>query len=254
MTKKTNRAIRKAVKRTVNAFSDIGNKIKDRTDDFGYMMKTFILGRTGLSPHVKRVLHNRGQQVFVIDEIRRAPVPSMIQKFINVLSGNKVPYDVLFHLSIVGHFPDGQRLIIEKNEVINVSMKIYRTPHTDVVKISDPAPKTLNEIFQNTREQMGDKFIPYSAYDNNCQNFISNLLHANGHHNPEYDEFVMQDTAVIFQKNPVLRKFANTLTDIGARVDVLKQGGSLPQSHAIAMHTNPDGTYYFRGLLRNPLT
>jgi len=207
----------------------VGHVVEKAIGKIDNSAHTVIFGRDGLSPHVQAILKNRGDMPFHIDEIRRAPVPSAIQKTINFLSGGKVPYDTLFHLSIVGHFPDGQRLIVEKNEVINMSMKIYKTDGTEKMSVDEPNDKTLNEIMENTKNAMGDKFIRYSAHDNNCQDFIIALLHSNGIHNPKYDEFVKQDTKAIFQGNPALRKFANTLTDLGNRVDVVRQGGVIGQ-------------------------
>ena len=41
------------------------------------------------------------------------------------------------------------------------------------------------------------------------------VLDGNGLNNSERTSFIKQDTKAIFEKNPALRKFANTLTDIG---------------------------------------
>ena len=44
---------------------------------------------------------------------------------------------------------------------------------------------------------------------------ILGVLDGNGLNNSERTSFVKQDTKAIFESNPVLRKFANTMTDIG---------------------------------------
>ena len=62
---------------------------------------------------------------------------------------------------------------------------------------------------------MGARFLPYQSASNNCQVFIIGVLDGNGLNNSERTSFVKQDTKAIFESNPVLRKFANTLTDIG---------------------------------------
>ena len=62
---------------------------------------------------------------------------------------------------------------------------------------------------------MGDRFLPYQSASNNCQVFIMGVLDGNGLNNSERTSFVKQDTKAIFENNPALRKFANTLTDIG---------------------------------------
>jgi hypothetical protein len=73
----------------------------------------------------------------------------------------------------------------------------------------------MNELFQNTKNRMGEKFLPYQSASNNCQYFILGVLDGNGFNNSERTSFVKQDTKSIFANNPVLRKFANTMTDIG---------------------------------------
>ena len=53
------------------------------------------------------------------------------------------------------------------------------------------------------------------------------ILDANGLNNSELTNFVKQDTRSIFKNNPVLRKVANTLTDLGGYASALLQGGDL---------------------------
>ena len=52
------------------------------------------------------------------------------------------------------------------------------------------------------------------------------ILNANNMNSPELTKFVKQDTASIF-KDPKFRALANSVTDLAARADVIKQGGSL---------------------------
>ena len=52
------------------------------------------------------------------------------------------------------------------------------------------------------------------------------ILNSNNMNNPELTKFVKQDTASIF-KDPNFRALANSVTDLAARADVLKQGGSI---------------------------
>ena len=74
---------------------------------------------------------------------------------------------------------------------------------------------------------MGDKFLPYQSANNNCQIFIMGVLSGNGLNNSERTSFVKQDTKSIFKNNPVLRKFANTLTDIGGYANAIVQSVDL---------------------------
>ena len=98
---------------------------------------------------------------------------------------------------------------------------------TETLNVSITKHITVNELLENTKQRMGDNFFLYSAYNNNCQHFISNLLVANGLDTPENIAFVKQDTEQIFQNLDYLRKLSNTITDLAGRVDVVHQGGSL---------------------------
>ncbi len=52
--------------------------------------------------------------------------------------------------------------------------------------------KSFIFILENTRKRMGDDFWTYQAGANNCQNFILNILEANGIHQAK--NFIKQDT------------------------------------------------------------
>ena len=43
----------------------------------------------------------------------------------------------------------------------------------------------MNELFQNTKNKMGDRFLPYQSASNNCQVFIMGVLDGNGLNNSE---------------------------------------------------------------------
>jgi hypothetical protein len=135
----------------------------------------------------------------------------------------------------------GVRVSLEKVE--RVSMTVNPKPVKD--EESTPTPLngktlTLNELYENARERMGDRFYPYSARDNNCQNFILNVLQASGVGNTQDYDFVKQNTKELFGENSFLRKASNTITDIGARFNVLQQGGAISDEYldtAIALMT-----------------
>ena len=76
---------------------------------------------------------------------------------------------------------------------------------------------------------MGDKFIPYSSSSNNCQDFILSVLKANQMDNPELNAFIKQDTSMIF-KDEKFKKFADTVTGLGEKVDIIAQGGRITKN------------------------
>ena len=138
---------------------------------------------------------------------------ALIQGALKVVAN--VPYDDLFHLFIELTLDNGQKWILEKIERINLVKEDRSKKQGAEFTSSFSVNKTMNELFQNTKNKMGDKFLPYQSASNNCQYFIIGVLDGNGFNNSERTSFVKQDTKSIFEKNPALRKFANTLTDIG---------------------------------------
>ena len=78
---------------------------------------------------------------------------------------------------------------------------------------------------------MVSKFYPYPARDNNCQNIILSVLQASVIGNQQDYEFVKQDTKQLIGEDSFLRKASNPVTDIGARFNVLQQGGDIDDEY-----------------------
>jgi hypothetical protein len=72
---------------------------------------------------------------------------------------------------------------------------------------------------------MGDKFLTYSARENNCQSLILAMLQSNNLSTPQNVLSTKQSTQELF--TPQLRKITNTITDIAGKVDMLRQGGDI---------------------------
>ena len=88
---------------------------------------------------------------------------------------------------------------------------------------------TLNTVMANTKKKMGRKFLPYSAYNNNCQDFLMAILKSNKLGNQTIYKFVKQNTTSIFKTNPVFTGITNFITDLGAKINILKEGAGLKQ-------------------------
>ena len=65
----------------------------------------------------------------------------------------------------------------------------------------------------------------FFSRDNNCQNFVLSLLHANGLSNQRNILFTKQSTTGLFSTE--MRKFTNTITDIAGKIDIIREGGDL---------------------------
>lgn len=195
-------------------------------------------GRNDYPPKVRTILKKYGDQIVVSAELRRAPVQSMLVKAMDAFTFGKfsenmgdTPYDSLFHLQIVFTLSGGKKVMVEKNEVINMAVNAKVKPKSEVLAVS-PMKEGLTFIgmMDATKERMGDKFFTYSARDNNCQDFIMAILQANGIGNTPAFEFVKQDTKTLFKGLSGLSKVANVLTSAGAKVNEITQGAGMGSS------------------------
>ena len=175
--------------------------------------------------NVKNALSKIGNNSIVSARLGRTPVQAIIQGLLKTVTN--VPYDDLFHLFIELTLDNGQIWVLEKIERINLVKENRSNKKGAEFTSSFPVNKTVNELFINTKNKMGARFLPYQSASNNCQVFIMGVLDGNGLNNSERTSFVKQDTKSIFKDNPALRKFANTLTDIGGYANAIKESTDL---------------------------
>jgi hypothetical protein len=215
-----------------------------------------------LPNNVKATLKKYGDQPITGLTIGRTPVPKYIGEALNVVSLGEwkkkfasKPYDTLYHLFLIIRTSGGQ-FLIEKNERINTSTTIPKNAETSVVS-GNFGGLTPNIILEKTKALMGDQFLSYSAFNNNCQHFISSILKSNQLGSPADYAFVKQDTESLFENSPQTRKFADTLTDLGARVSkITGRGRGRPRkggvTQKVAEILNPNFENH-PALYQNPL-
>jgi len=177
-----------------------------------------------IPPNVKKALDEIGDKSITSARVGRTPVQALVQGALRSVAN--VPYDNLFHLFIELNI-EGRKWVLEKIERINLVDEDRSSKEGAEFTESFSVDKTMNELFLNTQDFMGKRFLPYQSNSNNCQVFIDSVLTANGLNTPTLKEFVKQDTRSIFKNNPILRKFANTLTDLGGFFNAALQGGAL---------------------------
>jgi hypothetical protein len=171
-------------------------------------------GSKKFTSKVTKILKAYGNTQIQSITIYRYPINSMIKRALEIASWSTIQYDKLFHLGMIFN----GNILLEKNSVVNMSLNPRLPQDTQTMSININANITINQFIQNGMNGMGiDKFFSYSAYDNNCQYFVLNLLHANGIDNDDANNFIKQNTEQIFSSNPTLRRFTNNITDIDGR-------------------------------------
>ena len=227
----------------------IFDTIKDTAKKAGRTIrKTFnalVNGISDYSPKVRNILNQYGGNVITSMVIGRTPVPSLLTNLLGIASGGEFtknlqnsPYDQLFHLFVRMELDGGTILTLEKNEVINMDIDNPIPPNTETQDVNLSGSYTPTELLNNTKNYMGGKFFTYSARDNNCQDFILSLFNANNIGSQANKDFIKQDTKQLFGSNVGLRKLSNTITDIGAKANILTQGAGLADD--IITHFNKD--------------
>lgn len=202
-------------------------------DPFG-TAKNIIKGRQDFSPKVRRILSFLGKQKIRKITIDRTPVGFFLKFLLNAASMGDFnkryknsPHDDLFHLRIIIETRKG-KVALEKNEVINMENNptIAKKAQTQEVDLGDKRNNiNINQLLDNTKKNMGKNFYPYSAKNNNCQDFILGIFNGNAIGTAANREFIKQDTKALFSN--YLRKFSNVVTDIGASADVITQGSGV---------------------------
>jgi hypothetical protein len=218
--------------KVINKVSDYGKKTISKVEKFG---DALLYGRNDYPPKVRNILDKYGNKIVRGITIGRTPVPQLLTGALSVASGGDFgknlknsPYDTLFHLFIRVSLDDGSVVSMEKNEVINMDIDPAIPANTETRVVSKiPENLTPLTILDNAKRVMGGSFFKYSARDNNCQDFIMALFNGSNIGDEEDRTFIKQNTKSLFEGLTGLRKFSNTITDIGGRFNVLTQGAGI---------------------------
>jgi hypothetical protein len=186
-----------------------------------YLFKT----RYDLSPSDLKIYKKYSNSPIQRITICRTPLDKKIGMALNIItlgqwekSMAKSSYDTLFHLFMLINLTSGVQLLLERNETVRLRLikKGDVTPKTETMPVSGYGANslTLQTLYQTTLSSMGqDLFYTYDAFQNNCQNFILNVLGANNLLTPELNTFILQNIQSIVEDAPkFLPKLANGIT------------------------------------------
>jgi hypothetical protein len=182
--------------------------------------------RAGISPSVDAFLQAHGNENITQFTISRTVLNPLLTGAIGVISPSfrrKTQDEKLYHLQVLIRTTKTS-LSLEKNARITISHYQKRNGSEDM-SVSIPPGLTLRLLLERTKNEMGGRFLTYSARDNNCQDLILYMLKSNNLATPSNILFVKQATQSLF--TPELRKISNTITDIAGKADILIQGGQV---------------------------
>ena len=212
------------------------------SDLFNYGIKKFapkvvsaIVKSNDFNNVSSNTLENYGSYTIQGMQIYRTPISNILNNMMNLISlgkwnelRKKYGYDKLFHTALVCDI-GGKNIIVEKNEVVNISSSYKTSKDTQTYHINMQGKVfTLNDMVQGCKARMGDdKFFDYDAFTNNCQVFIKNMLQTVSLYDAGVDRFLFQDLSEIYKQLPsYTSKIAKLITRAGAFISRLRGDGN----------------------------
>ena len=210
--------------------------------------------QVGITPSVDRFLLEHGDEQIREFIISRNVLSPMITGTIGILSPSakrKNNGNPLYHLKVLIK-TERTSLSLEKNERISIS-KYQMNSGAENMPVAIPSGLTLNILLANTKQLMGNKFLAYSAYNNNCGNFVLAILRSNNLSTSQNVSFTEQTIKHLF--TPQLRKISNTITDVAGKIDIIRQGGDIKSAKSsnpwidhVRQFAKDNGINYFQAL------
>ena len=211
----------------IEDFKNFGKKLVDKAKQI------FFFPPNKLPVSSEKVFNVYKGETITGIEVRREPLTGAISKVADWVSGGKyteklkdLGYDKVFHLYMILKFGN-RKVLIEKNERINITTKIAKNPDSDSIEVPLNGQKNLDDFLNIARDKMGDHaFFQYNARDNNCQDFLLGILKANDLLNPDIEKFIKQDAKEIFESLPSWSSaLAQFVTDTGGKINQVINGG-----------------------------
>jgi len=215
-----------------------GDWLKKTASNVYGRVSGFITGvRDDYPPAVRDLLKKYGDNKIVSILVRRDPLQKAVELASNILTLGQFQkakkesgYDNYYHLYLVATLDNGITLLIEKNEVINIS--IYKdTSNGESMNVIMNEPIQLNNFLNNAKNGMGVKrFFYYDPITDNCQVFLNSLMSYNGllNINPNLENFIMQDFRTLIKNlSSTSRKIMSGTTNLARRFNILINGKGL---------------------------
>lgn len=189
-----------------------------------------------LPPHVRDIMKEVGDKPITSVVVVRTPIESFVKRVMQLFSAGTYEQavkdsnnDSVFHLGLELN----RCYTLDKQAVITMvkGTPYSLKPNSQRVEAMITHPVTFNELLQKTKVAMGPAaFSGYNAQTNNCQDFVLQILSANGMLTESLRSFIKQDANAVFAKMPSFtQKIAKAATDVAAVVDRVIEGEGEPK-------------------------
>jgi len=185
-----------------------------------------ILNFNQFSNISKKTLEDYGNMKIINMAVGKTPLHLILTSTLNLATVGELSrlakqegYDNLYHTFLILDMENNIKIIVEKNEVINIAVfnPSSLSQKTELKNIGIHQTIILNDLINNTQNRMKGSFFTYDPFYNNCQNFVKNILLSNNLWTQEIDNFFYQDVSNIKKNlNPIIPKIMRKITDFGA--------------------------------------
>jgi hypothetical protein len=201
------------------------SNIKERIISKWNAVKNIVKNQNRMNypPEMRNMLMKYGDKQIQSMQVCRRPLISY-QKIIDIFKSKSYTgnHDKFFHLYMKLTI-DNKKLKLDKNA--DIRLRYYdKQDNEECINISIPRGLTINMMLNNTINKVGrNKIFIYSALDNNCQQFIIDLLNSNNiKYTKEQYNFIIQNVNGLLNKR--MEKIAKIFTTGGNIKNQLIEG------------------------------
>ena len=187
-----------------------------------------FLREPGLEPpKFRKLLQEVGDEKINKLVLWREPIS--VNSMLKFLKLNKT-YDDLFHLAVNVN----DKYNLDKQSVLTFERG---KPKGETLEIPVSKDITIREMIEKTKKRMGDNAYTSYSVRNNCQQFLLNVLSANGLMTTEARKFIEQDVEKILKDLPKYSEVvANFFTGAQAVANRLIEGEGSNQMYNFQLH------------------
>ena len=96
----------------------------------------------------------------------------------------------------------------------------------------------VGQLLQNTKNIMNDRYLKYDAFQNNCQDFLLNIITANNMINRDLETFIKQDVEQLAKDLPNwTEKLGLAITNLIGYIDKMRQAVGLKKGGIVMIDT-----------------
>lgn len=224
--------------------------LQEEADEEGFMSKitnlwSALTSNDHLPKRFRQFIKAHGRDKIQSLSMVRAPVAKVGVMAMQLLTAGrwdefrkKAGVDSVYHTGLVIN----GNLVLEKLDKLEGRVDATHTKSEGLEMYAVPIEAnkmTVAEFLEKGRRQMGEKFYTYDAFRSNCQDWVANMVSANGLLDAEGRRFIKQDIDKLIKELPELTKTAavaitDTARGVGnvAEEFLYKQGGRVAQACA----------------------